>query len=114
MCDERRITSDGTNLYVAKQDALQKIVVSTAASSTLSKNTRYLSLTYGNSILYGSDMDGIYSINVTTGARTEIASMKGVTHIMYFSATHLMVLKGNSLIYMAVADGTYTYKRQDM
>lgn len=110
----RSMVSDGTNLYLATQGSLQKIVVATGASSTINNDKFFVSLTYGNSILYAADQDGIYSVNVTTGALTPIVDMEGITGIMYFSATHLLVLKGNSLAYVAVADGSYTYKRQDL
>ena len=114
MYDERSIVSDGTNAYVAKHEGLNKIVAGTGAQSTLVNNKRFVSLTYGNSTLYGADKDGIYSINTTTGALTPIVDMPGITHVMYHSTTNLLVLKGNSLVNVVIATGAYTYIRQDM
>jgi hypothetical protein len=110
----RSITSDGTNAYVATQSSLQKIVAATGVSTSLVNDVVFNSLVYGNSILYGSNVNGIYSIHVTTGAMTEVVKMDGITSIMYFTTTNMLVLKGNSLINVLLADGTYTYIKQDM
>jgi hypothetical protein len=110
----RSITSDGTNAYVATQSSLQKIVAATGVSTSINNEKVFNSLVYGNSILYASDMSGIYSVHVTTGVATPIVKMQGITSIMYFTTTNMLVLKGNSLINVLLADGSYTYIKQDM
>ena len=110
----RRMVSDGTNAYVATKDSLQKVVASTGVSTTIKTGETFKSLTYGNSILYGLNAVGLYSINVTTGAMTLIVKMDGMTEIMYFTTTNMLVLKGNSLINVLLADGTYAYINQEM
>jgi hypothetical protein len=108
------MVSDGTNAYVAVGSSLQKIVAATGVSTSIINDDVFNSLTYGNSILYGANANGIYSIHTTTGVRTLIVKMDGITSIMYFTTTNMLVLKGNSLINVLLADGSYTYIKQDM
>lgn len=110
----RRIVSDGTNVYVATQDSLQKVVVSTGVSTTLVSDKRFNTVTYGNSTLYAADQDALYSVNTVTGELSTIVNMTGITEIMYFTGTNIIVLKGNSLINLTLSTGLYTYIRQDM
>ena len=111
---ERSMVTDGTNIYLVNEDSLQKIVASTKVSTTLNQEEGIVDLTYGNSILYAATINGIYSVHVTTGVMTKIAKMDGITGIAYFTTTHIHVLKGNSLIDVLLADGTYTYVKQDV
>jgi len=110
----RSMTSDGTNCYLAVQSSLQKIVAATGVSTSINNEKVFNSLVYGNSILYGSDKAGLYSIHVTTGVATPIVKMEGITAIMYFTTTNILVLKGNSLLNVLLADGTYTYISQSL
>ncbi len=110
----RSMVSDGTNAYVATQNSLQKVVASTGVSTSIINDETFIALTYGNSVLYGANANGIYSIHVTTGVRTLIVKMDGITDIKYFTTTNLLVLKGNSLINVTLGDGTYAYIKQDM
>ena len=110
----RSMTSDGTNVYLAVQSSLQKIVAATGVSTSINNEKVFNSLVYGNSTLYGSDKAGLYSIHVTTGVCTPIVKMEGITAIMYFTTTNMLVLKGNSLINVLLADGTYTYVTQNL
>ena len=110
----RSMVSDGTNVYVATQGSLQKIVAATGVNTTLDNTKRFNALTYGNSTLWGADQDGIYSINVTTGALTEVVMLPGITQIIYFTTTNMLVLKGNSLVNVTLADGSYAYIAQNL
>jgi hypothetical protein len=111
---KRSLVSDGTNAYVAVGSSIQKIVAATGVSTSIVNDDKFNSLTYGNSILYGANDNGIYSIHVTTGVRTKIVKMEGITSLMYFSTTNILALKGNSLVNVLLADGSYTYIKQDM
>lgn len=111
---DRSMVTDGTNIYVATESSLQKIVASTKVSTTINNDERLVALAYGNSTLFAANVNGLYSVHVTTGVMTLIAKMEGITSIAYFTTTHIHVLKGNSLIDVLLADGTYTYVKQDM
>jgi len=113
---KRSIVSDGTNVFMAGSNGVNSIVISTKVSTSLSgtQNEKVNSLTYGNSILYGSTQSGIYSIHATTGAMTAILKTEGIDAIMYASTTTMVALRGNSLLLIVLATGAYTYLRQDV
>lgn len=93
--NKRVTTCDGTNIYLAQGNGLRKIVISTGVDTTLNA-LDWVSLSYGNSILYGATKDSIYSIHVTTGVATLLGRVEDVTSIIYVSADLLFVTTINS------------------
>jgi len=108
------LVSDGTNLYFATLSALQKIVASSGANTTLVNNKVFTTLTYGNGVLYAADQDAIFSVHVTTGVLAEIVKMPGITEMAYIDVDNIIVKKGNSLINVTISTGAYTYITQTL
>ena len=105
----RSIVSDGTNLYIASQNGLRKIVVSTGVDTTMTTEKTFNSLTFGNSHLYGSDQDGIFTINTGDGTVASVTDLEGIEAIMYYSTTQLLALLKNTAVVVTIATGEQTY-----
>ena len=110
----KRMTTDLTNVYIAKENGLRKIVISTGVDTTLAgcEDYRFDALCYGNSVLYGANTEGIYSIHVTTGVCTQISTIKDIEALVYTSTTKLAAIVKNSLLDITISTGVGTYKSQ--
>jgi len=95
---KRFTATDGTNLYVAQDNGLKKIVISTGASSTLNTTETFKGLAFGGSTLYGFTQCGLYTIHTTTGVATKVISIDDLQTVDYISADYALVTSLNSLI----------------
>ena len=113
---ENVMVSDGTYVYIAQANSVRKITIADGTDVTLAgtADKKFNSLTYGNSVLYGCDADGIYSIHVTTGVCTLVGRLRDLDSIMYTSTTTLSALRKNSLITVTIATGAEAYIIQDV
>lgn len=109
-----RIANSTTVCYSTQANGIRAVVVSTKADSTLATGEVFTDIAYGNSTLYGITKGDVYSINVSTGALTRIARLENADSITVYSATQLLIAVCNSLILMTIANGTYTYLKQDL
>jgi hypothetical protein len=67
------------NFYVTKPSGLQK-VTPTGTVTTFGGTTNYTGIAYAtNDNLYGTTLDGIYQINITTGVSSQIYSNTNLT-----------------------------------
>jgi hypothetical protein len=116
------VAAGATYGFMAVGPSLRKITLATGASVTLTNDKTYTALCYGgDSVLYGADKDGIYTINQTTGAATPVADIDGeVDNIVYKDTDELYMTNGNSLLSMYTTTagggtvGAPTYLKQDI
>ena len=109
------VNAGGTYGFMAVGQALRKVTLATGASSTLTHDTTYRALCFGgDSVLYVADTDALYSIDQSTGAKTEIADIRDITNILYKDTDELWVLSGNSWLLVSSLTGAYTYVTQDL
>ena len=91
------VNAGGTSGFIAVGDTLSKVTLATGASTTLTTDCRYTALCYGgDSVLYGANKEGLYSIDQTTGAKTQIAYVEDIDNIAYKDTDEVWVLSHNS------------------
>jgi len=106
--DDRRMTSDGTYVYVLNGNGIKKVTIATGASATLAPTYKFNCIVYGNSTLYAADNAAIYNVDEGTGAATKILNYDAVQDLEVKDADEIIALTGNVLYTLNASTGAIT------
>ena len=111
----REVVTDGTNGYVLNENGIQVYTLADGTNrGTLAPTTRFKSIAFGNSKLFGAAGSSIYDINLSSGALTKLGTVEDVIDITYKDTDELTVLAGASLVDFNVGTGAIIYVNKDM
>lgn len=110
----RRVTGDGTYVYIANENGLQKVTVADGTTVTYLPTERFVALLAANSVVYAATQGALYSIAPSTGVATLIGRFTDIQDMCMLDADEICLINRSSIIRYKLTDETYTYIRKDV